>query len=117
MRDFKVKIETEEAFFADITAQAKKIDAGVIPETPVERISFPDLETFYRCCNPDRFKMLQKLHLAGGMDSKALARQLHRRYRNVCSDIRLLEAAGLVEKNADGHYHVPWNEIHATIRL
>lgn len=40
-RDFKVKIETEEAFFADLIAQAEKIDQGIIPEKTVERVSFP----------------------------------------------------------------------------
>jgi hypothetical protein len=53
-RDFKVKIETEEEFFADLIAQAEKIDRGVIPDKPIERISLPDLETFYRYCTPNR---------------------------------------------------------------
>ena len=44
-RDFKVKIESEEAFFADLIEQAKKIDQGIIPEKPVERVSFPDMDT------------------------------------------------------------------------
>lgn len=39
-RDFKVKIETEEEFFADLIAQAEKIDQGIIPEKTVERVSF-----------------------------------------------------------------------------
>ena len=42
-RDFKVKIETEEEFFADLIAQAEKIDQGIIPEKTVERVSFADL--------------------------------------------------------------------------
>ena len=42
-RDFKVKIETEEEFFADLIAQAEKIDQGITPEKTVERVSFADL--------------------------------------------------------------------------
>lgn len=42
-RDFKVKIETEEDFFADLIAQAEGIDQGIIPEKTVERVSFADL--------------------------------------------------------------------------
>lgn len=41
--DFKVKIETEEEFFADLIAQAERIDQGIIPEKTVERFSFTDL--------------------------------------------------------------------------
>jgi hypothetical protein len=37
-RDFKVKIETEEAFFADLIAQAERIDQGIIPEKTVHEI-------------------------------------------------------------------------------
>ena len=44
-RDFKVKIESEEEFFADLFVQAEKIDQGIIPDKTVERVSFPDLET------------------------------------------------------------------------
>jgi len=42
-RDFKVKVETEEEFFADLISQAEKIDQGIIPEKTVERVSFADL--------------------------------------------------------------------------
>jgi hypothetical protein len=42
-RDFKVKIEMEEEFFADLIAQAERIDQGIIPEKTVERVSFADL--------------------------------------------------------------------------
>jgi hypothetical protein len=35
--DFKVKIETEEEFFADLIAQAGKIDRGVIPDKTIEQ--------------------------------------------------------------------------------
>jgi hypothetical protein len=62
-RDFKVKIETEEDFFANLVAQAEKIDQGVIPEKTVECVSFPDLATFYRYCTPKRLHLLQEVYL------------------------------------------------------
>lgn len=42
-RDFKVKIETEEEFFADLIAQAEKIDQGIIPEKTVENLQAANL--------------------------------------------------------------------------
>ena len=61
-RDFKVKIESKEEFFADLIVQAEKIDKGIVPEKTVERLSLPDLETFYCYCTPKRLQLLQELH-------------------------------------------------------
>jgi len=116
-RDFKVKIETEEEFFADLIAQAEKIDQGIIPDKTVERVSFPDLETFYRYCTPKRLQLLQELHKVGCISINALARHLHRHYKNVFQDVKTLETAGLVEKTDKGQYCVPWDEFTATVRL
>jgi predicted transcriptional regulator len=116
-RDFKVKIESEEAFFADLIEQAKRIDQGIIPENPVERVSFPDMETFYRFCTPKRLQLLQELHKVGCVSINALAKHLHRHYKNVFSDVKTLETAGLVEKTETGKYCVPWDEFTATVRL
>ena len=116
-RDFKVKIETEEEFFADLIAQAENIDKGIIPERTIERVSFPDLETFYRYCTPKRLQLLQELHKVGSVSINALAKHLHRHYKNVFSDVKTLESAGLVEKTESGKYCVPWDEFSATVRL
>jgi len=116
-RDFKVKIETEEQFFAGLIAQAEKIDRGVIPDKPIERVSFSDLGTFYRCCTPKRLQLLQELHKIGCVSISALARHLHRDYKNVFRDVKALEAAGLVEKTDKDLYCVPWDEFTATVKL
>ncbi|MGA3115664.1 MAG: MarR family transcriptional regulator [Syntrophobacteraceae bacterium] len=116
-RDFKVKIETEEEFFAGLIAQAEKIDRGVIPDKPIERVSFSDLGTFYRCCTPKRLQLLQELHKIGCVSISALARHLHRDYKNVFRDVKALEAAGLVEKTDKDLYCVPWDEFTATVKL
>lgn len=116
-RDFKVKIETEEEFFADLIAQAEMIDQCMIPSKTIERVSFADLETFYRYCTPKRLQLLQELHKIGCVSINALAKHLHRHYKNVFSDVKTLETAGLVEKTDTGKYCVPWDEFTATVRL
>ena len=57
-----MKIESEEEFFADLIVQTEKIDQGIIPEKTIERVSFPDLETFYRYCTPKRLQLLREPH-------------------------------------------------------
>jgi len=116
-RDFKVKIETEEEFFADLIAQAERIDRGIIPEKPIERVSFPDLETFYRYCTPKRLQLLQELRKIGCVTISTLAKHLGRHYKNVFNDVKTLEKAGLVEKTEKGLFCVPWDELTATVKL
>ncbi len=116
-RDFKVKIETEEEFFADLIAQAEGLDKGVFPEKTVERVSFPDLETFVRYCTPKRLHLLRELRKIGCVSINALATHLHRHYKNVFQDVKTLESAGLLERNGKGQYYVPWDEFTATIKL
>jgi len=116
-KDFKVTIETEEEFFADLLAQAEKLDKGIVPVQTVERVSFPDLETFYRYCSPKRLQLLQELHKIGCVSIHGLSKHLHRHYKNVFSDVKALETAGLVQKNEKGQYCVPWDEFTATVKL
>jgi hypothetical protein len=42
---------------------------------------------------------------------------LRRHYKNVFSDLKALEAAGLVEKTDKDLYCVPWDELTATVKL
>lgn len=116
-KDFQVKIESEAAFFTDLLQQAERLDRGEVPARTVERVSFPDLPTFYRYCTPKRLELLQELHRLGTVSIHALAKHLHRHYKNVFSDVKALEQAGLVQKNEQGLYCVPWDEFTATIRL
>jgi predicted transcriptional regulator len=64
-----------------------------------------------------RLQLLQELHKIGCVSISALARHLHRHYKNVFSDLKTLEAAGLVEKTDKGLYCVPWDEFTATVKL
>lgn len=116
-RDFKIGIKSTDEFFAEAQEVAKKIDRGVIPEKPVERLYFNDIRTLLQYLTPKRFELLDALHKAGALSINALAKQLQRHYKNVYDDVKILETIGLIEKNADGLFLVPWDEIQTTIRL
>lgn len=116
-RNYKVRIETEGEFFEDLISQADKLDKGVIPEKTVERVSFPDLETFYQYCTPKRLQLIKELHAIGCVSINSLAKHLHRHYKNVFQDVKTLESAGLLAKTDEGQYCVPWDEFTATVKL
>lgn len=116
-RDFSIGITSTDQFFKEALEVGEKIDAGWRPEKAIERLYFGDLPTLLRYLTPKRFELLNVLHKIGPSSINALAKTLGRQYRNVHTDVKELEVIGLVEKNQDGLYFVPWDQISTTINL
>jgi predicted transcriptional regulator len=116
-RDFKVGIVSEEKFNREVTGILENADKGIFPERPVERVYFGNMKTFLEYITPKRFALMDTLHKSGPMTIYALAKLLHRHYKNVHDDVKALESIGLVEKDESGRYVVPWDEITATTKL
>lgn len=116
-RDFKVGVMSEEEFNREVVEILEQAEQGAIPETPVERVYFGDMRTFLEYITPKRFALLDTLHKSGPMSIYALAKLLHRHYKNVHDDVKTLEQIGLIEKDEKGGYTVPWDEITTTARL
>ena len=116
-RDLKIGIKSDREFFDELKEIADKLDNGWLPEKPVERLYFEDLPSLLKHLTPKRFELLAELRRLGHASINALARHLHRQYRNVFDDVKSMEKLGLVEKDSSGHFYVPWDEIDATFRL
>jgi predicted transcriptional regulator len=116
-RDIHIGIKNDREFFDELKSLAEKLDDGWLPERPVERLYFDNLPSLLRHLTPKRFELLAELHRLGHASINALAKHLHRQYRNVFDDVKSMEKLGLVEKDSSGHFYVPWDEIDATFRL
>jgi predicted transcriptional regulator len=116
-RDFKVGIKGREEFFDELEKIAGRIDRGEHPSPASERIYFEDARTFFHHITPRRFDLLEELHRSGPISINALAKLLKRNYKNVHDDVKALAQIGLIEKNDEGRYTVPWDEVTATLRL
>lgn len=116
-RDIKIGIKSDKEFFAELKELAGRIDEGWLPEKPIERLYFDDLQTLLKSLTPKRFELLAELRRLGHVSINALAKHLRRQYRNVFDDVKAMERLGLVEKDSSGHFYVPWTEIDATFRL
>ncbi len=116
-RNIKIGIKSDDEFFAEARDVAHKLDSGWRPERPFERLYFDDLPTLLKYLTPKRFELLNTLHAIGHVSINALAKKLHRQYHNVFDDVKTLERLGLVEKDGENRYFVPWDEIDATFRL
>ncbi|GAM11256.1 hypothetical protein OR1_03567 [Geobacter sp. OR-1] len=116
-RDFRVGIASETDFNNEVMEILENAEKGIIPEPPVERVYFGDMKTFLEHITPKRFILLDTLHKSNGMTIYALAKVLKRNYKNVHDDVKALEGIGLIEKDENGLYSVPWSEITATAKL
>ena len=116
-RDLKIGIKNNREFFDELKELTGRIDDGWLPDKPVERLYFDNLPSLLKHLTPKRFELLFELRRLGHTSINALAKHLHRQYRNVYDDVKAMERLGLVEKDVSGHFYVPWDEIDATFKL
>jgi predicted transcriptional regulator len=86
-------------------------------EAAVDLLHFEDLETLLRCLTPTRWRLLKALRSSGPSSVRALARSMARDYKSVHTDVRALEAIGLVERAEDNRVQVPWDVVTAELHL
>lgn len=116
-RNFKVAVKSMDEYFSEAEEVLRNADAGILPEEPVERVYFNDVKTFLKYITPRRFELLDRLHHAGPLSIRALAKLLERHYKNTYDDVKLLEQIGLIEQTEEGLYRVPWDEVTASFKL
>ncbi len=100
--------------FVDAWNQAER---GDVPSETEERLHFEDLATLLRALTPARWALLQELRGGGPCSVRALSKRLRRDYKNVHTDVGVLERLGLITRTADGEVQVPWETIVAELRL
>ncbi len=66
---------------------------------------------------PGRWALLRELREKGPLSIRGLAGELGRDYKNVHTDVRRLEAVGLISRRQDGLIEVPWDIVEARLRL
>lgn len=111
-----VGTEAEDRAFDRFVNAWHRAEKGEIEEVEVH-LNFEDLATLLSLLTPRRFEILKHLRRDGAMSIRALSKALDRDYKNVHSDVRALEEAGLVERTEDGQVQAPWDVIDAHFSL
>jgi predicted transcriptional regulator len=75
-------------------------------------IYFADMMEMFSVLTPTRLALLRELAKHQSMTTHALAKELERDYKNVHTDVALLERHGFIERERRG-LRVPFDEIHA----
>jgi len=97
----------------------KCIESGKkVPHAPIEKVTFSSERLLFKVLSKSRRDLLRYVHEHGEMTIRALAKQLHRNYEEVCRDVKLLFEAGLILKDKKStKYFVPWESIITEISL
>jgi predicted transcriptional regulator len=116
-REIKISIGDEQETAQQFIEAWHCTERREAPTGPEEYLYFPDLETLLGMLTPRRLALLKTLHALKPVSIRALAKELGRNYKNVHTDIQVLERLGLVTRRKDGCPQVPWNRIVAEFRL
>jgi predicted transcriptional regulator len=100
--------------FIDIWHQ---IEHETVPTKPINKINFSDQSLLFKTLTPKRFEILTSVHEQDGISIRALAKKLGRDYSNVHQDVKILHQLGLILKNENNTYYVPWDVIVTEIPL
>ena len=94
----------------------KRAESGKRVKTEI-KLNFQNLETLLKTLTTGRWVLLKTLHKIGPTSIRALAKKLARDYKNVHTDVRLLENVGLIERTRDDKVEVPWDTVEARLQL
>jgi predicted transcriptional regulator len=115
-KQIKIGVADARTTAMDFIEAWKRAAAGKKVETE-QRLNFENLETLLKALTTGRWMLLKVLRKKGPLSIRALAKELNRDYKNVHTDVRRLEALGLIERTEDGKVAVPWDTVEARLRL
>jgi predicted transcriptional regulator len=81
------------------------------------KLNFENLETLLKTLTTGRWVLLKTLRKCGPMSIRKLSNELNRDYKNVHTDVGLLEHMGLIDRTEDDKIEVPWDIVEARLQL
>jgi len=82
-----------------------------------QKLTFENLETLLKTLTAKRWVLLKTLRKKGATSIRSLSNELGRDYKNVHTDVRLLEGMGLINRTKDNKVKVPWDIVEARLEL
>jgi len=80
-------------------------------------LEFESPSALFRVLTPKRWELVERLQAIGPGSVRGLARALGRDVKRVHEDVSTLIEYGLVARDSDGRYHVPYDVIRAEFDL
>ena len=108
---------TLEEFGRNFVQAWKKAEQGQQDEADHESIYFTNISTLISALSDKRLALLKALQKHPGLNAHELARQLHRHYKNVYTEVAMLKKIGLIEESEGNALVVPFTKIRAEIDI
>ncbi len=83
---------------------------------PRQLLTFDSLQSLLKTLTPKRLEILTFIRSQGPISIRSLSSKLHRDYKNVHTDVKVLEDCELIARKEDKAY-VPWSEVIASLSL
>ena len=99
--------------FIDVWKRAERGEKVVAEQL----LHFENLETLLKTLTSGRWVLLKTLRINSPISVRSLAKELGRDYKNVHTDVKILEKIGLISRTKDGKIKVPWDVVEAQLRL
>lgn len=113
----RIAIKNTDSFFAELEKDWTAIDRGETVPGPVHRVYFESAEALSKVLTRQRHQLLCTLHANNGLSIRALAALLQRDYKNVYQDVKILEEAGLIERDSKNHVTAPHERLTIELQL
>ncbi len=75
------------------------------------KLAFGSLAQLFSAITEKRLELVRQVAVHGGLNTRKLATELKRDYKNVYMDVRALTELGLIEKDERGRLTAPFDEI------
>ena len=82
-----------------------------------DTLEFESPAALFRVLTPKRWELIERLQQLGPSSLRGLARDLGRDVKRVHVDAHALMERGIVARDKDGKFHVPYDVIHAEFDL
>jgi len=115
MSRIEIEILKSQAALDAFTETWRRKEAG---KAVTPRLAFGSLRGLFSAITEKRLEMIRFVAEHSGLNTRQLAQQLGRDYKNVYTDVKGLVELGLLDKDEQGRLAAPFDEIviHATIR-
>jgi predicted transcriptional regulator len=111
----EIEVFNSKAALRELTAAWRGAKAG---KTATPRLAFGSLRELFSAITEKRLELVRFVAAHEGLNTRQVAQQLGRDYKNVHSDVAELVELGLLHKSDHGALTAPFDEIviHAVVR-
>lgn len=115
MNRIEIEVLRPQAALKAFTDIGHRLDAG---EAVTPRLAFGSLRELFSAITEKRLELLRFVAVNEGLNTRQLAQELGRDYKNVHTDVADLVGLGLLDKDEQGHLSAPYDEIviHTAVR-